>query len=118
VIRGGLNFRGPRDAAGVLGIALFILALALYPMLAPLLGRGWRQAEIFGIAPDPTVLATLGLLLLAEGPPRWGLLAAPLLWCLVSGATLWAMGSPEAWVLLPAALLALGSSAARGRPEP
>ena len=111
VIRGELRFRGRRDAAATLGIALFILALALHPMLAPLLGRGWRQAEIFGIAPDPTVVATLGVLLLAEGSPRWGLMAAPLLWCVISGATLWAMGSPEVWVLLSAALLALGASA-------
>ena len=35
----------------------------------------------------------------------------PVLWCLVSGATLLAMGSPEAWVLLPAALLAVVASA-------
>ncbi len=118
VVRGRLAFRWKRDAGGTVGVTLFIVSLALYPMLAPLLGRGWRQAEIFGVAPDPTVIATLGLLLLAEGLPRWGLLAAPLLWCVVSGATLWAMGSPEAWVLLPAALLVFGSSAPRGRREP
>ena len=111
VVRGGLSFRMKRDAAGSIGVGLLILSLVLYPMLAPLLGRGWRQAELFGIAPDPTVVATIGVLLLAEGGSRWGLLAAPLLWCLVSGATLWAMGSPEVWVLLPAALLALGASA-------
>ncbi len=110
VFRGGLSFRPGRDAAGTLGIALFILALALYPMIAPLLGRGWRQAEIFGVVPDPTVIGTLGLLLLAAGRPRWGLLAAPLLWCLMGGATLWAMGSPEALALLSAALLAIAAS--------
>lgn len=61
------------------------------------------QAEIFGIAPDPTALGTLGLLVLAEGAPRTrrALLVAPLLWCLLSGATLLAMGSPEAWIMLP-----------------
>jgi hypothetical protein len=106
VFRGRLSFLPGRDAAGTLGIALFILSLTLYPTIAPLLGRGWRQAEIFGVVPDPTVLATLGLLLLPAGRPRWGLLAAPLLWCLISGATLWAMGSPEAWALLSAAPLA------------
>lgn len=115
VVRGGLSFSWRRDAAGTLGIALFVLSLALYPMIAPLLGRGWRQAEIFGVAPDPTAVATLGLLLLAEGAPRWELLAAPLLWCLIGGATLWAMGSPEAWVLLPAALLTAGVCIWSGR---
>ena len=118
VVGGRLSFRGRRDPAGAIGTALFLLSLVLYPLIAPLLGRGWTQSELFGIAPDPTVVGTLGLLLLAEGGPRWGLLAAPLLWCLVSGATLWAMGSPEVWVLLSAALLALGTSAARAKRAP
>jgi hypothetical protein len=41
--------------------------------------------------PDPTVLGTIGLLLLARGRFRGPLLVIPLLWCLLSGATLWAI---------------------------
>jgi len=104
-----LTIRPGRDVVGRIGMALFVSSLALYPLLAPLLGRGLRQSEIFGVAPDPTVLATLGLLLVAEEPPPWWTLVVPLLWCLVSGATLWAMGSPEAWLLWLAAVLVLGS---------
>jgi len=115
VNRGGLRFRPRRDAPGTVGIVLFVTGLAGYPMLAPLLERGWTQAEVFGIAPDPTVAATLGLLLLVEGPPRWGLLIAPALWCLIAGATLVAMGSPEAWIILPAAPLGIAAAIARGR---
>jgi hypothetical protein len=111
VARGQLRFGRRRDAAGILGMALLLPSLLLYPALAPLLGRSWQQAEVFGVAPDPTVIATIGLLLLAEGPPHWALLAVPVLWCLTSGATLLAMGSPEATVLLPAALLAVVASA-------
>jgi hypothetical protein len=115
VFRGRLSFGLSRDATGITGIALFTLSLGAYPLLAPALGRGWSQSETFGISPDPTVIATLGVLLLAQGPPRWGLLAVPILWCLVSGATLLAMGSPEAWVVLVAALLAVAPSAWPGR---
>ena len=110
VARQRLSFRAPRDAAGLLGIALFILSLTFYPMLAPLAGRPWRQAEVFGFAPDPTAIATLGLLLLTEGRPRWELLVIPMLWCSISGATLWAMGSAEALVPSLAALLVLVAS--------
>ena len=105
-----LSFRTRRDAAGITGVGLFVLSVALYPLIAPALGRGWQRAEVFGIAPDPTAIGTLGLLLLVEGAPRWGLLAVPVLWCAVSGATLWAMASMEAWVPAMAALLALGVS--------
>ena len=115
VLRGRLSFGLSRDAGGITGIALFTLSLAAYPLLAPALGRGWSQSETFGVSPDPTVIATLGLLLLARGQPRWGLLAVPVLWCLISGATLLAMGSPEAWVLLAAPILAVGASVWTGR---
>ena len=108
VAKAGLRFGWRRDAAGLLGAVLFTGSVALYPVLAPVLGRGWTQSEVFGIAPDPTVLGTLGLLLMADGTPRsrWALLAPPMVWCLVSGTTLWAMGSPEKWILLPAAVVA------------
>lgn len=112
VVRGRLTFPLQRDPAGRLGIVLFILSLCGYPAIAPITGRPWHQAEVFGIAPDPTVIGTLGLLLLAGGHPRWGLLAVPVLWCLVSGATLWAMQSVEAWVPPAAALLVLIASTA------
>ena len=114
---GRLRFARRRDAAGLVGAVLFVGSIALYPVLAPALGRGWTQSELFGIAPDPTVLGTLGLLLMAEGSPRprRALLAAPLAWCLLGGATLLVMGSPEAWILLPAAVLVPALSWARGR---
>jgi hypothetical protein len=117
-VRGRLGFRWRRDAAGTLGIALLLSAVVVYPMLAPAQGRGWQQAETFGIAPDPTVVATLGLMLLGENGSHWSLLVAPVLWCLISGATLFALGSLEGWVLLPAALLSVGAAGLRGRPRP
>ncbi len=113
VIKGRLRYRVNRDAAGRLGAALFILTLAFYPMLARLAGRPWHQAEIFGIAPDPTVLASLGLLLLVEERPRWQLLVIPTLWCSITGATLWAMRSPEAPLPLLTALMVVLASAWR-----
>jgi hypothetical protein len=115
VIQGKLRYRAGRDARAILGIAVFVAAVALYPMIAPLAGRSLSQAEIVGVVPDPTVLATLGLLLLTEGRPRWGLLVVPILWCAFTGATLWVMGSPEALVPPLAALLAIAAtSGARG----
>jgi hypothetical protein len=98
--------RGPRRLAD---IALLALAL-LYPLLAPLGGRPWAQAEIFGIAPDPTAIGTLALLLLLRA--RWCavLLPIPILWCVASGVTLLAMESAVAW-LPPAAALAAAALA-------
>jgi hypothetical protein len=92
VIGGKLSFAVRPTAIGRLGTALFVLSLLLYPALAVIVGRPWNQAEVFGIAPDPTVIATVGLLLLTSRL-RWGLLPVPLLWCGITAATLWAMSA-------------------------
>lgn len=64
------------------------------------------QAEIFGMAPDPTVVATLGTLLLTARRVFWALLIIPLFWCALSGAVAWTMNLPDA-LLMPFAALAV-----------
>jgi Family of unknown function (DUF6064) len=85
----------PRDFAGV---GLFVLALAGYPLVAGAMGQPWSAGEVFGIAPDPTAVATLAVLALADGRARWWLMIIPLLWCAITGATLWTMESAESFV--------------------
>lgn len=80
-----------RGAIRVIGLALIVFAIFGYPLLALAFGRNLAGAEIFGIAPDPTVLGTLGFLLLARSRWTFALLPIPLLWCIASGITLWAM---------------------------
>ena len=89
------------------GMVLLLYALIIHPLLAPLTGRPWTQAEIFGLAPDPTAVATLGILLATERP-RLPLFAIPLLWCVLTGLTLWTMESAEAPLVPVLAILAAG----------
>src|SRR5215510_6292233 len=105
LMRNWLSLRPGRDVAGAAGLCIFIFALFGWPLVGRLLDRAWLQAEIFGIAPDPTVVATLGVLIAAVRT-HWELLVVPLLWCAISGATLWAMQSPDALLAPAAALLA------------
>lgn len=102
VVQNRLSFQVTRRLPRVAGTALLAFSVVAYPALAPVLGRSWRQAEVFGVAPDPTVIGTAGLLLLTDRA-RWKLLAVPLFWCLVSACTLSAMSSPEA--ILPAVVV-------------
>jgi hypothetical protein len=78
------------------GTGLFFFALVIEPLVGPLVGRSWSQAEIFGIAPNPTVVATLGVLILASNWSKWVLMVIPIMWYLVSGATAWVMKSADA----------------------
>lgn len=59
------------------------------------------------MAPDPTALATLGVALLAGGRLSYALYPIPVVWCLISGATLWAMEVPDFAIMPIAALLAV-----------
>jgi hypothetical protein len=105
-IRGRLDIQASTKPASRIGIVLLAVALVIQPLVALLLGRSWTQAEIFGLAPDPTAVATLGILLLAKRA-HWHLLAVPILWCAFTGLTLWAMEAPDAWISPFAAALAL-----------
>lgn len=87
-------------------LALAAFAILLHPAIGPLLGRDWQQAEIFGLAPDPTAVATLALLA-THGRPPWLLMIIPMLWCVVTGLTLWTMEAPDALVTPVAGALAL-----------
>jgi hypothetical protein len=107
--RDGLRFNTQPPLVRWTGLGLLAAGVVLYPLLAPLLGRPWPQAEIFGIAPDPTAVATIGALLLANGRIA-SILALPLLWCAVTALTLWTMEVPDA--AAPALALVLGTATA------
>ncbi len=94
------------------GIGLLATAL-VWPVLAPLDGRPWREAEVVAIAPDPTAIATLALLALAERS-RWNALlcVAPVLWLALSTLTLVTMGAWQGWAVLAALLASLAAWAA------
>lgn len=74
------------------GLALMLVGLLAHPAIGAALGQPWRQAEVFGLAPDPTMLGTLGVLFatqISQGSwLRWLLWPVPLLWCLIGGLTL------------------------------
>jgi hypothetical protein len=106
VARGGRVRRRKLSPTDPVAILLIVLGVLVYPLIAPMLGRPWPQAEVFAVMPDPTVVTTLGFLLLAE-PPRRVLIVLPALWCLFSGAMLWGLRAGHAWVLPALAVLAV-----------
>jgi hypothetical protein len=108
------RFPSPDRVGRRLGLGMTMLALAVQPLAGVLAGRTWSQIEVFGITPDPTAIATLGLLL-AGDRHRTGLAVIPILWCLLDGATLWALEAPDAWVMPAAATFAVAALMRPGR---
>jgi hypothetical protein len=104
-LAGRVEHGGAPRARRYVGLALVVMALALLPFVALAAGRSWQQLEVAGLAPDPTAIVTLGLLLVARRA-HWSLYPVPILWCLLSGLTLWTMNAPDAWVPVAAAAVA------------
>ena len=73
----------------IIGVGVLIIALVFYPFIALMSGRSWLEFEMFGLAPDPTVLGTLAVLFLYKAPSV--LYAIPVVWVMVSGVTLFVM---------------------------
>ena len=108
-VRGGVAF----DRSSTAGTLLAAAGLLAYPFVPPLFGRPLTAAEVFGIAPDPTAIVTLRLLLLARGRLVPLLYPVPLLWLLLSGLTLLTMDDPQGWLPLSAAGTVVVTIAAR-----
>ena len=107
IVRDRLRLTPGRNIGGRMALGLLAVAVVLQPIAGGLTVRAWPQVELVGVTPDPTAIATLALLaLVTQRPPR-SLLVIPVLWCAIGAATLWALGSAEAWVVMFAAISGL-----------
>jgi len=93
IFRRNNHDRVPSFRMRSIGLTLAVCGLLLYPLAGLSAGRPWAQAEVFGVMPEPTALATLGLLL-AGGQPcaKWQSII-PVLSLAVGMATLWLLTS-------------------------
>lgn len=99
-----------RNLRSAVRLALVVYALFIHPVTAIIAGRPIASAELFGLTPDPTAIATLGLLGLSGGGRSILLLyIVPVGWCLISWMTLYTMGTWEAWIPLAAVVFALAT---------
>jgi len=89
---------GPESAGSAtlqpMAAALIAAAVLLWPLSAPLTGRSWVQAEYFGMAPEPTALATLGWLLAARLRHKRLLAVIPVVSLVVGLGMLWLLYGP------------------------
>jgi len=106
VIRDRLTMNSVESLVQKLGISTLIFALFIQPLLTLFFGENRNQVELFGITPDPTVIATIGLLMLINVRKHWWIYIIPLSWCLISGATLWVLESNYYFVMFVVGILA------------
>lgn len=113
VLMGRLTFIPRSGAMGLWGGALLAYSLAAYPLLSELVGRGALAGLSLGLAPGPTTIFTLGLLLWSDDVPPLDLVAIPLLWSLLGCQGAWILGQWQDLFLPVAGLAGAGMIAQR-----
>lgn len=87
------GFGWPGGMAGIAAILVMAYAMVGHAVLEVLLlGTPWAQAQYVGVTPGPTMLFTLGILLLARPHPSLILAIIPFLWALVTAYIAWELG--------------------------
>lgn len=114
-VRSGMALRYEREAARNAGMGFMLYALFAYPAIAIALGVPLTAVPVPGIAPDATILFTLGILLLTERRVPLSLAVIPLGTAAANGVSAWLIGLPADYVMLPAAAVALALLIYRNR---
>jgi len=115
----GLAFAVRRDAQSLAGLAMIFFAAAIYPLWGAWAGHGYPATPLLGVAPCPTTIFTVGVLLLGSWRSvRW-LLIIPAIWSLIGGSAAILLQVPQDAGLLAtlAILLALAIRHRRRRSD-
>lgn len=93
-----------------IGLAVLVCGLFLYPLFETAFGLSFEGMQIFGLAPDPTAVATLGGVALLSGKMRFLAAVIPAAWCVFTALTLWTLERADFFLapgLLIIALMAI-----------
>jgi hypothetical protein len=106
VFRHGIAYRFSLNAYGLVGALLFLYAMLVYPVLGASLGHEYPRGPMFGVAPCPTTVFTLGLLLWARNGrlPKY-VVAIPFIWSVIGFFASLQLGIKEDTGLLVAGLI-------------
>ncbi len=105
---GDLGLRIGWNLRSVAGISCDLYAVVIYPILGIRAGHGGMAGPMFGVAPCPTTIFTLGILMIAGGQWVVWLAVVPVLWSLVGLAAAVQLGIPEDLGLPVASALLVG----------
>jgi len=73
----------PRPVYAVAAWALILYAVFIYELLGYLAGHGLMKGPLFGVAPCPTTIFTIGVLLLLRGPGFLAISIIPAIWSVI-----------------------------------
>ena len=100
-----VDFALRRDGRTAAGLLLIIFAILVYPLWGMAAGHRYPAMPMIGIAPCPTTIFTIGILLLGRwAVVRW-LLVIPLAWSAIGGSAAIMLGVPQDFGLFAAGMI-------------
>jgi hypothetical protein len=96
-----------RDARSHIALMLIVFAALIYPAWGWLAGHHYPAVPVFGLAPCPTTIFTIGILLLGTQKFARSLLVIPMVWSAVGGSAAILLNVPQDFGLIAAGLIAL-----------
>jgi Family of unknown function (DUF6064) len=103
VIRRQITYRAESGWRGWPAWALIAYALVIYPLIGLAGPHPYPMTPLFGVAPCPTTIFTLGLLLLSNA--SWRLFAIPLVWSAIGGSAAILLAVPQDYGLIAAGVM-------------
>jgi hypothetical protein len=97
----------------VLGAIVIFYGAVGYSLAGLAVGHGWPLSPMLGVAPCPTTIFTIGILMLGVGSVPLSLCVVPVLWALVGSTAAVLLGVIEDLGLLAAAVALLMSALVR-----
>lgn len=103
VMRRQITYRAELGWRGWLAWALIVYALVIYPLIGLVGSHPYPMTPLFGVAPCPTTIFTLGLLLLSNARRR--LFVIPLAWSAIGGSAAILLAVPQDYGLIAAGII-------------
>lgn len=91
----GIRFDVRRRWQSIVALSLIVYAMLIYQVLGVITGHGLMKGPLFGVAPCPTTIFTIGLLLLGDGRFVRRLAMIPVLWAVIGTSAAVLLGIPE-----------------------
>ena len=100
-----LSFHFYPGIISFVGAIIILYAMVIYPLIGYSLGHVYPQSPVFGVAPCPTVMFFLGLLLWSDKKIPLSILVIPVFWSLIGFRAVLFLGMKEDIGLLIAGIL-------------
>lgn len=101
-----LNLSFGFNSRSAAGLVLMLFASIVYPVWGWFAGHSYPAVPMFGVAPCPTSIFTIGILMLSRWRYVIAVLLIPIVWSVIGGTAAFLLGVPQDYGLFASGIVA------------